>query len=175
MGERGYLPHELPIEAKLSKAYIGGTFDLLHPGHLFLLERVKAYCGLVVVSLNTDEFNERYKDRAPVMNLHERMRMVKSLRCVDGVMVNEHGEDSKPGVIAAGAVGNPGDWSNPVTHIVHGADWQGESLMKQLQVTPEWLEEHGIEMLYIDLSEGYSTTSIKQRIFDAMRGPDDFE
>lgn len=167
----GYLPHELPIEyqIRLTKAYIGGTFDLLHPGHIWLLERVKTHCDLVVVSLNTDEFNMRYKDRAPIMSLSERMRMLRALRVVDGVMINEHGEDSKPGVVAASRIGNPGEQEHPVTHIVHGSDWQGDSLMEQLQVTPEWLEERGIEMLYIDLSEGYSTTDIRLRVFDSQR------
>jgi len=165
----GYLPHELPVDFNIrqTKAYVGGTFDLLHPGHVWLLERVKAHVDLVVVSLNTDEFNVRYKDRAPVMSLQERMRMVRALRTVDGIMINEHGEDSKPGVLVATRIGNPGERHWPVTHVVHGADWQGDSLMDQLQFTPEWMEEHGIEMLYIDLSEGYSTTSIRQRVIDS--------
>lgn len=165
----GYLPHELPpdLDIHLTKAYVGGTFDLLHPGHVWLLERVKAHVDLVVVSLNTDEFNDRYKDRYPIMSLQERMRMVRALRVVDGVMINEHGEDSKPGVLTAARIGNPGERQWPVTHVAHGADWRDDSLMEQLQFTPEWMDEHGIEMLYIDLSEAMNTTSIRQRVIDS--------
>jgi len=158
----------------LTKAYVGGTFDLLHPGHIWLLERVKAQVDLVVVSLNTDEFNMRYKKYAPVMTLEERMRMVAALRCVDGVMINEAGEDSKPGVLAAARVGNPqtrgplepGDHV-PVTHVVHGSDWRGQKLLDQLMFTAKWLEEHDIHMMYIDLSPGYSTTNIRRRVIEA--------
>lgn len=175
MAESGYQPKRIVgrrvqgtgYQTHLTKAYVGGTFDLLHPGHVWLLERVKAHCDLVVVSLNTDEFNLRYKDRRPVMSLQERMRMVRALRVVDGVMINEHGEDSKPSVISASKVGNPGEQQHPVTHVAHGADWQGDTLMTQLQFTPEWMEEHGVEMLYIDLSEAVNTTSIRQRVIDS--------
>lgn len=153
--------------SRLTKAYVGGTFDLLHPGHVWLLERVKAHVDIVVVSLNTDEFNERYKDRYPIMFLQERMKMIRALRVVDGVMINEHGEDSKPGVLAAARIGNPGKQHWPVTHVAHGADWRGGPLMEQLQFTPEWVDEHGIEMLYIDLSEAINTTSIRQRVIDS--------
>jgi len=165
-------PVETEFNTCLTKAYVGGTFDLLHPGHIWLLERIKAHVDIVVVSLNTDEFNERYKDRKPIMSLQERLRMVQALRVVNAAMINEHGEDSKPGVLAAARIGNPGEQHWPVTHVAHGSDWQGDSLMQQLQFTPEWVEEHEIEMLYIDLSEGDSTTAVRQRIIDAQRFPD---
>ena len=158
----------------LTKAYVGGTFDLLHPGHIWLLERVKAQVDLVVVSLNTDEFNMRYKRYAPVMTLEERMKMVGALRCVDGVMINEAGEDSKPGVLAAARVGNPPDRGPltkpsdvPVNYVVHGSDWQGIELLKQLGFTIEWMEENKVRMMYIDLSPGYSTTNIRERVIKA--------
>ena len=158
----------------ITKAYVGGTFDLLHPGHVWLLERVKAQVDLVVVSLNTDEFNMRYKRYAPILTLEERMKMVGALRCVDGVMINEAGEDSKPGVLAAARVGNPPDRGPltkpsdvPVNYVVHGSDWQGSELLKQLGFTIEWMEENKVRMMYIDLSPGYSTTNIRERVIKA--------
>lgn len=149
----------------MTKAYVGGTFDMLHPGHVWLLERIKARVNIVVVSLNTDEFTEEYKDTIPIMDLSERLRMIQALRVVDAAMINEHGEDSKPGVLAAARLGNPGHQNWPVTHVAHGADWTGPDLLKQLDFTPEWLEEQGIEMMYIDRSGPISTTEIRQRIF----------
>ena len=158
----------------LTKAYVGGTFDLLHPGHIWLLERVKAQVDLVVVSLNTDEFNMRYKRYAPVMTLEERMKMVGALRCVDGVMINEAGENSTTAVLAAARVGNPPDrgplkppTNVPVNYVVHGSDWQGPELLKQLGFTEEWMNNNKIRMMYIDLSPGYSTTNIRERVIKA--------
>jgi glycerol-3-phosphate cytidylyltransferase len=166
----GYLPHELPVELTFSgtKAYIGGTFDLLHPGHLWLLKRARSMVDCLIVSLNTDEFTERYKKRRPFYSLEERMRMVRALRVVDGIMINEAGEDSKDGVLRAEFIGPPGK----VTHIVHGSDWTGPALLKQLGMSQAWLDEQGIEMMYLDLSPGYSTTSIRQRVIDSRTEDD---
>ncbi len=162
----------------LTKAYVGGTFDLLHPGHVWLLERVKAQADLVVVSLNTDEFNMRYKRYAPVMTLEERMKMVAALRCVDGVMINEAGENSTTAVLAAARVGNPQTRGPlgppdcvPVNYVVHGSDWQGPELLKQLGFTDEWMANNKVRMMYIDLSPGYSTTNIRERVIKASKIP----
>src|SRR5438105_3578943 len=49
--------------------YTGGTFDLIHTGHLYLLRQCRSLAGpagVVVVSLNTDEFVLEYKQRAPI-------------------------------------------------------------------------------------------------------------
>lgn len=129
------------------RIYIGGTFDLLHPGHIELFENARAY-GTVIVSLNTDSFCERYK-RKPVMNLAERARMISSLKCVDEIVINIGDEDSKPAILDAKA-----------THILHGNDWHGEGLMKQMGLTEEWLQEHNIKMVYLPYTEGISTSDI---------------
>lgn len=129
------------------RLYIGGTFDMLHPGHLILFYRAKEM-GKVIVSLNTDEFACRYK-RCPVLSLADRMMMITALRCVDEVMVNEGDEDSRPTILKARA-----------THVVHGDDWTGDALMKQMQLSQEWLDTHGIEMLYLPYTKGISTTDI---------------
>ena len=47
--------------------YTGGTFDLLHAGHVKFLRRCAEF-GRVVVALNTDEFVEQYKGRKPIMD-----------------------------------------------------------------------------------------------------------
>lgn len=127
--------------------YIGGTFDCFHSGHINLLKEAKKM-GEVVVSVNTDAFAERYK-RRPLMPLFERIKVLEACKYVDRVMVNTGNEDSRVAILNSGA-----------DVILHGDDWTGESLMKQLGVTPEWLEEHGIEMRYIPYTKGISTTEI---------------
>lgn len=136
----------------VSIAYIGGTFDLLHGGHVNLFRRAKDMHDTVVVSVNADAFVERFK-RRPIMNLKERMEMVRSCKYVDFVMVNIGDEDSKPAVVASGA-----------THFVHGSDWTGDSLMRQLGFTEEWLREQGVKMVFYPYTEGISTGEIIKRI-----------
>jgi len=49
--------------------YTGGTFDLFHPGHVNFLKNCKKIGDYVIVSLNTDEFIERYKKSKPIILL----------------------------------------------------------------------------------------------------------
>ena len=61
--------------------YTVGTFDLLHVGHLALLE----YCfslGEVAVGVASDEVVSSYKRNGPIIPLAQRMEMLKALRCV---------------------------------------------------------------------------------------------
>ena len=56
------------------RVYLGGTFDLFHPGHVRLLERASRL-GEVWVALNTDEFASEYK-RKPILTLDERLSLI---------------------------------------------------------------------------------------------------
>ena len=65
--------------------YTVGTFDLLHVGHLALLEKCKALGDVVVVGVASDRVVNSYKPNVPVIPLDQRMEMLRSLRCVDQV------------------------------------------------------------------------------------------
>lgn len=131
--------------------YVGGTFDLFHPGHVNLLRR-SAQLGRVTVSLNTDEFAERYK-RRPVMSLEERKVVVASCRYVEHVMVNDGDEDSRPAILSSRA-----------KYVVHGDEWQGDSLLEQMKLTREWLREHDISLVYLPYTAGVTSSDIRARI-----------
>jgi len=66
--------------------YTVGTFDLLHIGHLDLLEYCKTLGDKFVVGVASDEVVASYKPNVPVIPLEQRMRMLKALKCVDGVV-----------------------------------------------------------------------------------------
>jgi len=63
--------------------YTVGTFDLLHVGHLALLNQCKALGGMVAVGVASDEVVNRYKPNVPVIPLDQRMEMLRALHCVD--------------------------------------------------------------------------------------------
>lgn len=63
--------------------YTVGTFDLLHVGHLALLNRCKALGDVVAVGVASDEVVNRYKPNVPVIPLKQRIEMLESLQCVD--------------------------------------------------------------------------------------------
>lgn len=141
-------------------AYVGGTFDLFHPGHVHLLEAVKYQGYYVVVALNTDEFNEEYKGFRPIMTLEERIEVVRACQYVDAVVVNTGGADSKPSILAV----------RPSV-IAHGKDWTGDSLARQMGLSDEFMREHGIDFLYVELARyddgsKISTSEIKRRVIE---------
>lgn len=135
--------------------YTGGTFDLLHAGHIQFLRKCKNRCDFLVVGLNTDGFASEYK-RKPVMSYQERKQALEGCKYVDLVVKNTGGKDSKPAI----SVVNP-------KFLLHGDDWTGENYLKQLDITVEWLKENAIELVYIPYTKGISTSEIIKRIKDA--------
>jgi len=130
--------------------YVGGTFDILHPGHLNFLKQASRI-GTVVVGLNSDAFAGRYK-RVPIFTYDERKVMLEATRYVDQVVENEGDEDSRPAILKARA-----------KYVAHGDDWVGDSLMLQMGLTKDWLDEHGIILIYIPYTKGVSTSDIISR------------
>lgn len=63
--------------------YTVGTFDLLHVGHLALLEQCRALGDVVAVGVASDSVVNSYKPNVPVIPLDQREEMLKALRCVD--------------------------------------------------------------------------------------------
>jgi glycerol-3-phosphate cytidylyltransferase len=63
--------------------YTVGTFDLLHVGHLALLQYCRSLGAVVAVGVASDEVVNSYKPNVPVIPLDQRMEMLKALRCVD--------------------------------------------------------------------------------------------
>ncbi len=63
--------------------YTVGTWDLLHVGHLALLQYCKSLGNTVAVGVASDEVVASYKRNVPVVPLEQRMEMLKALRCVD--------------------------------------------------------------------------------------------
>ena len=47
---------------------------------------------------------------------------------------------------------------------MHGDDWDGEGYLKQIRVTPEFLEEHHVSMVYLPYTKGISTSELVEKI-----------
>lgn len=136
--------------------YTGGTFDLIHSGHINFLRACKKIAGQdgeVVVSLNTDAFIEAYKGKPPVMTFSERKEVLLGCRYVDQVVANIGGADSKPSI----------ELIHP-DFVVIGSDWAVKDYYAQMQFTQKWLDDLEIQLCYVPYTEGISTTDLKKRI-----------
>lgn len=136
--------------------YTGGTFDLFHSGHVNLLKRCKEVAGIdgkVVVSLNTSEFVQKFKNKSPICSDEERFAVLESCRYVDEVVYNVGGEDSKIAI----------ELVKP-NYIVVGSDWARRDYYSQMQFTQEWLDERNIGLIYVPYTDAISSTEIRKRL-----------
>ncbi len=116
-----------------------GTFDLLHYGHIRLLQRCKEQGDYLVVALSTDEFNAG-KGKKSYFSYEDRKRMLEAIRYVDLVIPEETWEQK------------PDDVKRyHIDVFVMGDDWEGKF---------DELEEH-CEVVYLPRTPEISTTQIK--------------
>ena len=136
--------------------YTGGTFDIVHSGHVKFLEQCRKIAGVdgkVVVALNADEFIKAYKGKPPVMTYLERKEVLLGLRAVDQVVPNRNGADSKPTILDVGP-----------DFIVIGSDWAKKDYYAQMGFSQAWLDNLQITLIYVPYTEGISTTDLKRRV-----------
>lgn len=136
--------------------YTGGTFDLIHSGHIKFLKQCKKIAGQdgrVVVSLNNDKFIEYYKGKPPIMSFEERKAVLMACRYVDSVVENIGGADSKLAIMNV-----------LPDFVVIGDDWAKKDYYSQMCFTQDWLDEMQIVLCYVPYTEGISTTELKKRI-----------
>lgn len=135
-----------------------GTFDLLHVGHVELLNGCRELAGAyspLIVGLNRDEFVLRYKGQGPVIPYDERAALLRALRVVDSVVSNDGDENS--GWLIDRYCGGP-------SIIAIGSDWQDRDYLGQLGITQAWLDERGHTIAYVPRTTGQSSTAIRQAI-----------
>lgn len=91
-----------------------GTFDVLHIGHVAILERARALGDALVVGVSSDALNFSKKQRYPVYPEEDRLKIISALRCVDAVFIEESLELK-------------GDYirRHDAQVLVMGDDWQG--------------------------------------------------
>ena len=92
-----------------------GTFDVFHVGHLRVIERAASFGDRLVVGVSADALNERKKGRPPVFSQAERMEIVRALRSVDAVFLEESLEQKRDYIL-----------EHQADVLVMGDDWAGK-------------------------------------------------
>ena len=92
----------------MKRVMCAGTFDIIHPGHLYYLSEAKKYGNKLIVVVSRDETSEKFKGKKPLHNEKERLESLRMLKIVDEAVLGKHGnifniiEDIKPDVICLG-------------------------------------------------------------------------
>jgi len=128
--------------------FTNGCFDLLHPGHVHLLEQARANCDRLVVGLNSDASVRRLKGTGrPIQPEAARAAVLASIGAVDVVTVFD--EDTPEALIAA---------LRPDL-LVKGADYRPEQV-----VGADLVRSWGGEIMLAELLPGHSTTATVTRL-----------
>lgn len=125
----------------MKKVITYGTFDLLHYGHVNLLQRAKALGDYLIVAISTDEFNWNMKGKKCYFTYEERKRLVEAIRYVDLVIPEESWEQKVTDVD-----------EYKVDTFVIGDDWEGKF---------DFLKDK-CEVVYLPRTPEISTTQIKK-------------
>lgn len=126
--------------------YTTGVFDLFHIGHLNILKKAKENCDYLIVGVTTDAEVERVKNKRPIIPFEERAEIVRAIRYVDEVVV----EDDTDKLKAAESIS--------FNRIFKGDDWRG---------TPKWdryekeFSEKNIDVVYFEYTKGTSSTHLR--------------
>ena len=68
--------------------FTNGCFDLIHPGHIYILEQAKAEGDTLIVGLNSDESIKKFKSKSrPICNQDDRAYVLSGLSCVDYIFI----------------------------------------------------------------------------------------
>lgn len=85
-----------------------GTFDTIHPGHLYYFSEAKKYGDKLIVVVARDSTSERFKGKKPAHNEKERLEAIRTLNIVDEAVLGNDGnifdivEKIMPDVICLG-------------------------------------------------------------------------
>jgi D-beta-D-heptose 7-phosphate kinase/D-beta-D-heptose 1-phosphate adenosyltransferase len=129
--------------------FTNGCFDILHPGHVELLEQSKALGSVLVVGLNTDA-SVRTLNKAgdrPIRKERDRARMLAALEAVDYVVLFDEPDPEQL-----------------IRHLAPDVLVKGSDYADKPVVGREFVESRGGKVVLVNLVEGYSTTGELARI-----------
>jgi D-beta-D-heptose 7-phosphate kinase/D-beta-D-heptose 1-phosphate adenosyltransferase len=131
----------------MKKVFVNGAFDVLHSGHLDLLEFAEMLGGHLLVAIDTDRRIEYNKGIGrPFNSLSIRKHIMSMLKPVNSVKVFDTDED---------LVGIIKDYQPDV--MVKGSDWKGKTILG---------EEYCKEIVFYERTNGQSTTKTIQDFID---------
>ena len=128
--------------------YLPGVFDLLHHGHINIINKTIEACDATVIGIHTDDFVAHYK-RRPLQTEKERLDAVQNYFGSKVYALEIIGSNHLEVIKKHG-----------ITHIFHGTDWELASYKKQIRYYEDGLDKLNITIELIPYTDGISTTMI---------------
>ena len=133
---------------KQTVVFTNGCFDIIHPGHIFILEQAKAKGDILIVGLNSDSSIKNFKssDR-PICNQDDRAYVLAALMCVDYIIIFD--EDTPEKLII--------DITPDI--LVKGKDYEGKEIAGSKHMI-----DNNKKIELVDIIKGKSTSYIIENI-----------
>jgi len=130
-----------------------GAFDVMHTGHILMLKEAKSVCDYLIVGVQSDPSIDRSSKNKPVQSYEERIIMVQAIKYVDEIVLYDTEDDLVDMLTRL----------NPDIRIL-GSDWKDKKYTG-------W--ELPIKPYFNSRDHGYSSSSLRRRIFKAELGDGD--
>tara|TARA_B100001113_G_C20822385_1_gene497343 strand:+ start:141 stop:563 length:423 start_codon:yes stop_codon:yes gene_type:complete len=129
---------------KIRVGYTSGVYDLFHIGHLNMLRNAKSLCDKLIVGVTTDELVS-YKKKKSVIPFHERIEIVRNIKCVDTVVPQENMDKLT-------------QWKKLKFDVLFvGDDWYDTEKWKEFEAS---FNDVGVEVIYFPYTKGISSTKL---------------
>ena len=122
-----------------------GSFDLLHAGHILMLEEARRQCDHLIVAVQTDPTLDRPQKNRPVQSIRERTIVLRGIKWVDEVRAYSTEEEL---YIMLGNLA-------PDVRIL-GADWEGKEFTGH---------DLGHKVYFNSRNHGWSSEELRRRVF----------
>ena len=139
----------MSMERKYKIGYTTGVFDMFHIGHLNIIRKAKEQCEFLIVGVTTDELCYLRKKKMPIIPESERVAIVKSIRYVDKVVMQNDMDKLRP-------VKEYG-----IDAVFVGSDWKGTDAWQQYE---KEFAAVGCDVVYLDHTDGISSSILRERL-----------
>ena len=139
--------------------FVASSFDILHPGYVMMLQECKDNCNYLVVGLHENPAWGRDNKNSPIMSLHERFLVLKSIRYIDEIAPYNN-EDELVNLLK---------FYSPDVRFL-GSDYNTEEMKKKITGYSLCRNTH-----YITRFHDYSSSGIRKEIYETEKRKVDLE
>ena len=124
------------------------TFDLLHAGHVVMLEEAKRHCDYLIVGLQTDPTIDRPDKNAPIQSVVERQIQLAAVKYIDEIVMYATERDLEDLLLTL-----------PINVRIIGEEYKTKPFTGK-----EICKDRGIKMVYNKRDHSFSSTSLRKRV-----------
>ena len=124
------------------------TFDLLHAGHITMLEEAKRHCDFLIVGLQNDPTEDRPEKNKPVQSIVERQLQLAAVKYVDEIVIYNTEQDLKDLLLCL-----------PIDIRVLGDEYEHRDFTGK-----DIAEQRGSKIIYNGRDHSFSSSSLRKRV-----------